>query len=161
MSFDIRPIEARDEKRVAEIIRTVLKEFNADRPGCAWEDPEVDAMHAAYALDDSVYLVVEIGGRVVGGAGIAPHECELPNTCELQKMYLLPEARGVGIGRLLLVELMQRAMEIGYHNCYLETLDRMDQAVRLYEQSGFHKMDGPLGSTGHTICEAWYLRRLV
>src|SRR5574340_207378 len=47
-SFNIRPIEARDDAAVASIIRTVMPEFGADGPGFAIHDTEVGTMHAAY-----------------------------------------------------------------------------------------------------------------
>ena len=42
-------------------------------------------------------------------------------------------------------------------SCYLETLRGMDAAMRLYERSGFRRIDGPMGATGHGGCNAFYL----
>jgi putative acetyltransferase len=156
-----RPIEARDDPAVAAIIRAVMPEFGADGPGFAIHDPEVGAMSRAYVGADAVYLVVELDGRVVGGGGIAPLRGGPPGVCELQKMYFLPELRGRGVGRALLLELLERARELGYRSCYLETLSGMDAAQRLYRALGFAPRCAPLGATGHSGCDRWYERDLA
>ena len=40
--------------------------------------------------------------------------------------------------------------------CYLETLNGMDAAMRLYARSGFQRIAGPLGATGHGGCDVFY-----
>ncbi|TAJ07707.1 MAG: GNAT family N-acetyltransferase [Planctomycetota bacterium] len=151
-----RRIEPRDDPLVAAIIRRVMPEFGADGPGFAIRDPEVDAMCRAYSGANSVYLVVERDGVVVGGGGIAPLRGGHNGVCELQKMYFLPELRGRGIGRALLCELLERARALGFRTCYLETLTGMDAAQRLYVSLGFKPRCAPLGNTGHSSCDRWY-----
>src|SRR5690606_29509637 len=90
----IRPIRPGDDAAVAAIIRAVLPEFGATGPGFAINDPEVDWMSRAYAAPRRAYFVIEgDGGRVVGGGGVGPLEGGDADTCELRKMYFLPEAR--------------------------------------------------------------------
>ena len=92
--FTIRPIEPRDDARIATIIRTVMPEFGADGPGFAIHDAEVDTMSAAYARPRSAYFVIEVDGEVLGGAGVAPLDDGDEEICELRKMYFMPELRG-------------------------------------------------------------------
>jgi putative acetyltransferase len=66
--------------------------------GTAYADPYLDLMFEEYNKPKSVYYVVENNGKVVGSAGVAPLENEAATICELQKMYFLPETRGLGIG---------------------------------------------------------------
>ncbi|CAM5486287.1 hypothetical protein RLIN73S_06581 [Rhodanobacter lindaniclasticus] len=66
-------LELRDDAAVAAIIRAVMPAFGADGPGFAIHDPEVDH-YAAYAQPRCSYFVVERGGVVVGGGGVAPLE---------------------------------------------------------------------------------------
>jgi putative acetyltransferase len=157
-SYAIRPIEPRDD--AASIIRTVMPEFGACGDGFAINDPEVDWMSRAYAAPRSAYFVVEVDGRVVGGGGMAPLEGGGPDTCELRKMYFLPEARGVGAGAALMARCLDAARQAGFRQCYLETLTGMDAAMRLYERSGFRRIDAPMGATGHGGCNTFYLREL-
>ena len=152
----LRPIEPRDDAAVARIIRTVMPEFGAGGPGFAIHDPEVSAMSAAYAAPGHAYYVLEQAGEVVGGGGIAPLTGGPPGVCELRKMYFLPQVRGQGQGERLLRHCLAFAQEAGYRTCYLETLEGMDQAQRLYRRLGFEPLCAPMGATGHHGCDRWY-----
>lgn len=158
--FSIRPIEARDDAAMAEVIRTVMPSFGADGPGFAIHDPEVDHLTAAYAAPRSSYFVVEIGGRVVGGAGVAPLEGGDTDVCELRKMYFLPEARGMGAGSAMMARCLDAARAHGFRRCYIETLTGMDGAQALYLRSGFERIDAPMGGTGHFSCDRFFVRTL-
>lgn len=156
----IRPVEPRDDADLARLIRRVMPEFGADGPGFAIHDPEVDRMHAAYAGEGAAYFVLELDGRVAGGAGVAPLRGADADVCELQKMYFLPEARGRGLGERMIRLCLDRARELGYRTCYLETLSGMDAAQRLYARVGFRPICGPLGATGHHGCDKWFIMNL-
>ena len=153
----IRPIEPGDDGAVAAIIRVVMPEFGACGQGFAINDPEVDWMSRAYAGPRCAYFVVEREGRVLGGGGVAPLEGGDEDTCELRKMYFLPEARGLGAGAAMMRRCLDAARAIGFRRCYLETLSGMDAAMRLYERSGFRRIAGPMGATGHGGCNTFYL----
>jgi putative acetyltransferase len=155
--FSIRPIEPRDDAAMASIIRMVMPEFGATGSGFAINDPEVDWMHRAYSQPRCAYFVVERDGRVVGGAGVAPLEGGDPAVCELRKMYFLPEARGIGAGAAMMARCLQAARDIGFRQCYLETLTGMDSAMKLYERSGFRRITCSMGNTGHGGCNTFYL----
>jgi putative acetyltransferase len=156
VNFTIRPIAARDDAAVAAIIRTVMPEFGADGPGFAIHDAEVGAMHAAYAKSGCAYFVVELEGKVHGGGGVAPLD-GAAGVCELRKMYFLPELRGRGAGSALIIRCLDAARELGYRQCYLETLTGMDAAQRLYQKHGFARIPAAMGSTGHFSCNRFYL----
>ena len=156
-AYMLRPIEPRDDAAVATIIRKVMPEFGAVGCGFAINDPEVDWMSRAYAELRSAYFVVERDGRVIGGGGIAPLDGGDGATCELRKMYFLPETRGIGAGTAMITRCLQAARDAGFIRCYLETLGGMDAAMRLYERTGFHRLDAPLGATGHGGCNTFYL----
>ena len=145
---------------MARIIRTVMPEFGAGGCGFAINDPEVDWMSKAYAAPRHAYFVLEQDGKVLGGGGIAPLDGGEADTCELRKMYFLPEARGLGAGAAMMDRCLDAAREAGFRQCYLETLTGMDAAMRLYERSGFRRIDGPMGNTGHGGCNTFYLREL-
>lgn len=156
--MQIRDVETADDQRVAELIRSVLTEYGANRPGFAWQDPELDHMSRAYALDDRRYKVLVVDGEVVGGGGFGPFECsEYPHCCELQKMYLFPHARGKGWGRALIEQLQKDAKDKGYHYMYLESLSSMGEALGLYQSQGFKRLPKPLGDSGHNACDEWLL----
>jgi putative acetyltransferase len=153
----VRPIEARDDAAIAAIIRSVMPEFGACGSGFAINDPEVDWMARAYAAPRCAYFVVELDGRVVGGGGVAPLEGGDRDTCELRKMYFLPEARGLGAGARVMARCLDAARTAGFRRCYLETLTGMDAAMRLYERTGFRRIHAPMGATGHGGCNTFFL----
>ncbi len=156
----IRPIEQRDDVAIATIIRSVMPEFGAVGDGFAINDPEVDFMQRAYAIPRAAYFVVERDGVVAGGGGVAPLIGGEEDTCELRKMYFLPELRGLGAGQQVIERSLDVARGFGFRRCYLETLCGMDAAMRLYERNGFARIASPLGATGHGGCDIFYLREL-
>lgn len=157
MEFQIRPIRASDDAAVAAIIRTVMPEFGAIGSGFAISDPEVDWMSKAYAEPRSAYFVVERDGVVLGGGGVAPLVGGDGDTCELRKMYFLPEVRGLGAGAAMMTRCLDAARGFGFKQCYLETLRGMDAAMRLYERTGFTRIAQSMGATGHGGCNTFYL----
>ncbi|HQW59142.1 MAG TPA: GNAT family N-acetyltransferase [Thermomonas sp.] len=156
----IRPIQPADDAAIAAIIRAVMPEFGAVGSGFAISDPEVDWMSRAYAAPRHAYFVVERDGVVRGGGGIAPLIGGDAGTCELRKMYFMPDVRGIGAGVLLMSRCLETARDAGFAQCYLETLTGMDAAQRLYERSGFRRIGGPMGATGHGGCNTFYLLEL-
>ena len=158
--YTIRPIAPGDDAAMAAVIREVMPEFGAGGEGFAINDPEVDWMHRAYSSPRSAYFVVEVDGAVIGGGGVAQLEGGDADTCELRKMYFLPVGRGMGAGAALMARCLEAARGFGFRRCYLETLHGMDAAMKLYERSGFRRIDAPMGDTGHGGCNTFYLREL-
>ena len=156
-NFSIRPILADDDAAMAAVIRTVMPEFGATGSGFAISDPEVDWMSRAHSAPRHAYFVLERDGRVLGGAGVAPLAGGDADVCELRKMYFLPEARGSGAGAAMMGRCLDAARGFGFTRCYLETLTGMDAAMRLYERSGFRRIDAAMGATGHGGCNRFYL----
>jgi putative acetyltransferase len=156
----LRPLEKKDNPAVRDIIRTVMPEFGASGSGFAIHDNEVSDMFAAYSGPRSSYFVCEVNGMVIGGGGVAPLQGGDVDTCELKKMYFLPEGRGKGLGQQVLSACLKAAKELGFKYCYLETFNTMNSAMKLYEKNGFEKIPGPMGNTGHFACDIFYKRAL-
>lgn len=157
MEIIIRRIEQKDNIHVAALIRNVLIEHNVPKVGTAYADASLDCMFETYSTHGSAYFVVEKNGVIIGGAGIAPLENGPQDTCELQKMYFLPEARGTGTGAKMMKTCLDFASSAGYAQCYLETMPYMEAAQKLYRKSGFEYLDAPMGDTGHNSCPVWML----
>lgn len=158
--IQIRLIEADDNTKVADIIRLVMTEFEAVGCGYSINDTEIDDMHLAYAPTGSEFYVVVLDGKVRGCGGFAPLNGAKKDTCELRKMYFRAELRGLGVGTQLLELCLERASKAGFRFCYLETVDRMQQAQKLYGKHGFKYLDKPMGETGHSSCGTWMARAL-
>ncbi len=156
-SYTVRLIEPGDNAAVEQIIRGCLIEFNAAREGTAWTDPMLGRFSEVYSDDRSRYWVaVDGNGQAVGGCGIGPLSDEL---CELQKMYLLPSARGTGLAEHLLNTALGFARE-HYRYCCLETLENMKAAQRFYEKMGFTRVRTLPVITEHFACDVRYIKKL-
>lgn len=157
--YQVRLIKESDNRAVEHLIRRVMLEFGACGPRSAKPDAEVANMYRAYHRSGSRYWVVIDGKKVLGGGGIAPLAGPA-GTCELRKMYFLPELRGLGLGQVLIERCFEDARRLGYRRCYLETLKTMLQARRLYRKNGFRPLVRPIGCAGQGGCDAWYTRHL-
>ena len=159
MNYTVREIAQGDDREIEAVIRSCLIEFGANHEGTAWADPYLGRLSQVYCTEGNKYFVAtDEEGKILGGAGIGRLE-GAEGICELQKMYLLPDARGTGIA----YRLMERALEYArehYERCYLETLDNMTRAIRFYEKCGFVRIYTPVTDTGHFACQVRYIRDL-
>jgi GNAT superfamily N-acetyltransferase len=57
--------------------------------------------------------------------------------CEMKRLYVRPEDRGLGIGKQIAGQLVQKAVRLGYSTMLLDTLDRLKTAIHLYKSLGF------------------------
>ena len=159
--LNYRKIEAADDKRIAEIIRTNLEKLHLDIPGTAYFDPELEHLSAYYNGDPSgraYFVALDEAGQVIGGVGIAEFD-GIENCAELQKLYLDDSVKGKGYGKELMKIAEDRARSAGYKNLYLETHTNLSVALRLYEKMGFHQIEKPC-STPHGTMHCFYLKKL-
>jgi putative acetyltransferase len=158
--IQIRPIQVSDNPDLAIIVRNTLAEFGAANPGTVFFDPTTDALFELFQTPKAAYFVAETEGKILGGGGIYPTEGLPENTCELVKMYLLPEARGIGLGRTLIEKCLKTAKENGFQQVYLETLDELHLALKIYAKFGFEYLCAPMGNSKHFGCGLWMLKKL-
>jgi len=156
----IRKIEATDNAALAKIVKGTLAEFGANHPNTVYYDPTTDALFELFQKERAAYNVAEVNGEIVGGGGIYPTDGLPDDTCELVKMYLLPEARGLGLGKILINKCIEQARENGFKKIYLETMPELKQALNVYAKFGFEYLKGPMGNSGHTGCSLWMLKNL-
>lgn len=155
MEIEIRKIQPGDNQDLAIIIRSALREFKADKPGTVYYDESTDRLSELFEEENSVYYVALKEGEILGGGGIFPTQGLPTDTVELVKMYLRPEARGLGLGKMLILKCITHAQGLGYKRIYLETMAELEKAVSAYEKLGFTLLDQPLGNSGHHSCELW------
>lgn len=153
--YQIRRLQPEDQSAIAQVIRLVSAEhgLTADK-GYGVADPTLDQLYPQYQGSDRAYWVItDAQGAILGGGGIAPLQGANGAVCELQKMYFLPELRGKGLGRRLVLQALAFARQSGYSCCYLETTAALRQAERLYQSLGFRHLQTAMGNTGHCDCE--------
>jgi putative acetyltransferase len=159
-TVSIRNIQPEDNQQLAVIIRAALEEFGANKPGTVYFDPTTDDLFQLFQTSRSRYFVAENENGLLGGGGIYPTDGLPADTCELVKMYLRPEARGLGLGRLLIEKSLEAAREEGFGKVYLETMPELKNALLAYENLGFKYLDGPMGNSGHFGCGLWMVKNL-
>lgn len=160
MQINIRPILQKDDAAVGRLIKTVLTEFKANKPGTAYYDESTNHLSTLFINHKAAYWVIEEGQEIIGCGGIFPTEGLPIDTCELVKLYLYPEARGKGLGRDLMFKCFEKAKELGYERIYLESMPELNQAVKLYEKLGFEHQCESLGNSGHFGCDIWMVKKI-
>jgi GNAT superfamily N-acetyltransferase len=100
---------------------------------------------------EGVFLVLRDGGKAIGCAGFRRVDAD---RAELKRMYLAPEARGRGLGRVLLQRIEDEARSAGYTVLVLETIELMTEAIGLYRSSGYEPISpfGPYTDVGVSRC---------
>ena len=156
----IRPILKIDNPHIARVIRKVLIDFGVPKVGTAYADKVLDTLYEAYQKPRAIYFVIELDGQIIGGGGIAKLDNCDENICELQKMYFLEKARGLGLGIKMMTLCIEKAKDFMFKDCYLETMIYMKAAQKLYLKNDFEYIDGPMGNTGHYSCPVHMLKEL-
>ena len=99
-------------------------------------DTELTSLPGKYAPPTGeILLARDISGNALGCVAVRP--LSPPHCCEMKRLYILPAARGLGVGRKLLHEILDKALSLGYNEIKLDTLPSMRQAISLYESAGF------------------------
>lgn len=100
---------------------------------------ELAELERFYEPPNGRLLVTMVDGEPAGVVGV--HRLG-PGVGELKRLYVAPEARGLGIGRALAVAAIEAAYEIGFDLLRLEThAGHMPAAVALYRELGFREAD--------------------
>lgn len=138
--FLIRDWEPRDCTSAAQIIGSVLADY-----GLSWEplgaDRDVLEIEQFYQATGGEFWVIERSGRLVGTGAYYPI-LRGENAVEIRKMYFVPEVRGQGLGRFLLKELERAISDRGFTQIWIETASVLQEAVKLYETSGYRSATG-------------------
>ncbi len=95
---------------------------------------EPDSLPSKFAPPGGCLLLANLNGHLAGCVGYRQLS---EHVCELKQLYVRPECRGHGIGRALVMELLQRARLGGYQKVKLETGSFMTAAHLLYQSFGF------------------------
>jgi len=156
-----RRIIKSDNSILAGIIRNGIESLQLPKEGTAHSDPTTNDLYSLFQKANSYYIVVEEDGAVKGGCGVYPSD-GLPEThAELVRFFLDESIRGKGVGKELMKQCEQIAIDYGYEFLYLESFPEMEAAIHLYEMAGYKRLNNPLGNTGHFSCNVWMEKKLI
>ena len=133
----ITPHTAAQTDAAREIFQAYADQLNVDLCFQGF-DAELAALPGEYAAPKGALLLALVDGKVGGCCALrALDTVDYPNAAEMKRLYVLPEFRGLGLGRQLVEAILDAARMAGYHCVLLDTLDDMEAARALYSGLGF------------------------
>ncbi len=122
------------------LMRALFKEYAASIGiDLSFQDfnAELEGLPGKYAQPDGVMILARNRGEPCGCVALRKIDAR---TCEMKRLYVRPAARGLGIGRALIIRLIEEARARGYTSMRLDTLPSMKSAVALYKSFGFQEI---------------------
>lgn len=100
-------------------------------------EAELANLPGKYAPPSGTLLLATDGQRAVGCGALRKIGSLTDRICEMKRLYVRPEARGLEIGKRIARRLIQEASGLGYTAMVLDTLDKLKTAIHLYQSLGF------------------------
>ena len=141
---------AEDLNATIQLFKTYTLSLNIDLTFQDF-DTELSSMPGKYSLPrGSLLLARSTSSREpVGCVGIRPTTSN--GVCEMKRLYVASEVRGMGLGKALIDAAIEEALRIGYARMKLDTLPTMAAAVDFYKKNGFVQIEAyyhtPLAGT--------------
>ncbi|MDQ3291239.1 MAG: GNAT family N-acetyltransferase [Bacteroidota bacterium] len=127
-----------DIPEIVELVKQCLPEFNLTfSPETSERD--LQNIEATYLNQGGTFEIIQSAeGKIIGTVALLRVNA---TTAKLRKMYLAKDYRSLGLGRLLLERILEKAISLGYQEILLETVHTMKTAIHLYESFGFRKVN--------------------
>jgi GNAT superfamily N-acetyltransferase len=136
----IIPSSAQEWQATHEILRDYQASLDVSLDFQHFE-AELADLPGAYAGPTGVILLALIDGAVAGCGGFRNlPDADDANACEMKRLFVRPVFRRFGLGRMLALDLIDRALVAGYSAVLLDTLDEMEAARGLYASLGFEEV---------------------
>jgi ribosomal protein S18 acetylase RimI-like enzyme len=102
-------------------------------------DAELAGLPGGYAPPEGNLWIARVDGAVAGVVGLRPFGRDgwSERCCEMKRLWVRPDYRGLGLGRRLAQQALGAAGDMGYRRMCLDTLHRMTEARALYARLGF------------------------
>lgn len=141
-TMSVRDARASELGQIAQLVLDAYQEYQAHFPPDTWERYSQNIMDVRSRLDVSELIVAEHAGEVVGSVTLYPNVANAEQGwpagwAGVRLLAVHPDARGQGIGRVLMDECLRRARRRRSVAVGLHTSDIMRVARGLYERMGF------------------------
>jgi ribosomal protein S18 acetylase RimI-like enzyme len=104
-------------------------------------DEELENLPGDYVEPRGCVLIAIVEGNTAGCVALRPLDnVDYPNACEMKRLYVRPNFRRLGLGRLLTEYILDAATMAGYSTVLLDTLNDMEAARELYTDLGFEEI---------------------
>lgn len=104
-------------------------------------DTELNTLPGEYRSPRGALVLASVDGIVAGCCAMRPLDSsDYSNACEMKRLYVRPQFRGLGLGRRLAEMILEEARLAAYDCILLDTLDDMESARALYEELGFESI---------------------
>ncbi len=165
MSIAIREAKAEEHAQAGVVTAEAYREFALEGDP-DWQEYLVRLADVADRASRTTILVAVEGDRILGTATLEldgrtePEGDPLgPDEAHIRMLGVVPEARGRGIGRLIMEACEVRAAASGRTLITLNTTLRMRSAQRMYESLGYSRDDDRVFPDGFVLLS--YSKRLV
>lgn len=101
-------------------------------------EQEFDTFDKMYNQPEGCFIYANYQGNVAGGVGIRKLA---DGVCEMKRLYVYADYRGLNIGLKLCEEIITIAKKMGYQKMKLDTIAKLDKAIKLYQFLGFYEID--------------------
>ncbi|WP_158624842.1 GNAT family N-acetyltransferase [Gynurincola endophyticus] len=98
-------------------------------------DEELSDPLKKYGGENGLLLTGKWNNELAGC--VAYTRLNIPGTCEMKRLFVLPAFRGEGVGKELAEAIIEHARKDGFKSMVLDTLEKLGSAVKLYEKLGF------------------------
>ena len=140
---NVRDAGVEELDQVSLLIRDAYQEYQANFSPEVWERYSRDIMDVRSRLDTSELIVAENSGRLVGAVTFYPNTSPSDQGgwpagwTGIRLLAVHPDARGTGIGRVLMDECLRRSRLLSATALGLHTTELMGIARGMYERMGF------------------------
>lgn len=101
-------------------------------------EEELNSLPGKYSLPEGCILLAEVNGYPAGSVALRKISQEI---CEMKRLYVRDDFRGLGIGKMLANRIIAKAKELGYSHMRLDTLPTMIAAQVMYKELGFYEIE--------------------